>query len=195
MVVLALKLTRMDSLKRLHMKDNHQLFYSGCHLPDTVVIFYLGLMVDFNSFFQLFCFFCSFVYFVLTAWWASCQRREKWNCLKHPEWSYFFLSLLIDYKDEQILTTNIATKEKTWEIYSFKEDTKPMVDWQLAFGLDTWKKPSEVTEIQKLYDKTKKKCYCRLSMTPRIYLCSGFFCNPALLNYAILILENALTLD
>lgn len=66
MVVLALKLTRMDSLKRLHMKDNHQLFYSG-HLPDTVVIFCLGLMVDFNSFFQLFCFFCLFVYFVLTA--------------------------------------------------------------------------------------------------------------------------------
>lgn len=157
MVVLALKLTRMDSLKRLHMKDNHQLCYSGCHLPDTVVIFYLGLMVDFNSFFQLFCFFCLFVYFVLTAWWASCQRREKKNCLKHPEWSYFFLSLLINYKDEQILTTSIATKENTSEIYSFKEDTKPRVDWQLAFGLDTWKKPSEVTEIQKLYDKTKKK--------------------------------------
>lgn len=59
MVVLALKLTRMDSLKRLHMKDNHQLFYSGCHLPATVVIFYLG----FNSFFQLFCFFCLFILF------------------------------------------------------------------------------------------------------------------------------------
>ena len=65
MVVLALKLTRMDLLKRLHMKNNHKLFYSGCHLPATVVIFYLGLMVDFDSFFSN----CSafFVYFVLTA--------------------------------------------------------------------------------------------------------------------------------
>ena len=66
MVLLALKLTRMDLRKRLHMKDNHKPFYSGCHLPATVVIFYLGLMVDFDSFFSncsaffvcLFCFNC-----------------------------------------------------------------------------------------------------------------------------------------
>lgn len=66
MVLLALKLTRMDLRKSLHMKDNHKLFYSGCHLPATVVIFYLGLMVDFDSFFPIVLLFL-FVYFVLTA--------------------------------------------------------------------------------------------------------------------------------
>lgn len=52
-VVLALKLTRMDSLKRFHMKDIINIvFCSGCHLPAIVMNFYLGLMVNFNSFFS-----------------------------------------------------------------------------------------------------------------------------------------------
>lgn len=77
-VVLALKLTRMDSLKRFHMKDIiNNVFCSGCHLPAIVMNFYLGLMVNFNSFFSQLFFFSPIVFFKLPNEHLASEGRNK----------------------------------------------------------------------------------------------------------------------